>query len=167
MYDSDGNVVAPRIPWCCDNPSESYREGVTCGYLCHYLTDEDLASIPDVSTSSPDTSEEKEDNMLDSDGSGQRLMQYLEYLEKVQPDIGPSSPRTKEMFRPVTAEDVACPECGGLLDREVVTHSGVTLYGPPWCIDPACDWESPRFLLPPWSDERDENGWLIQKETDE
>ena len=27
---------------------------------------------------------------------------------------------------PVTAEDVACPECGGLLDREEVTHSGVT-----------------------------------------
>ena len=53
--------ATPRIPQCCDNPSSPYRPGITCGCLCHYLTPEDLASIPDVSTESPDVLDRRED----------------------------------------------------------------------------------------------------------
>ena len=63
MHDPGGDVVERPHGYrkCCDNPSSPYRPGITCGCLCHYLTPEDLASIPDVSTESPDVLDRRED----------------------------------------------------------------------------------------------------------
>ena len=77
----------------------------------------------------------------------QQIQQYLVRTGWLQAD-GSLAPELQEMSRPVTADDVACPECGGLLDRNEFKCISITIYEPPWCPDPACGWDSPRFQTP-------------------
>ena len=43
----------PTVPKCCDTPSKPAVPGIDCGCLCHYLTPEDLAQLPEVKEARP------------------------------------------------------------------------------------------------------------------
>ena len=94
-----------------------------------------------------------------------KVRQYLIRNGWLQADGSPP-PEAQEMIRPVTAEDIACPECGGLLDRNSFQLISITVYEPPYCPDPECGWDSPRFQLPPWSTQYDERDtWWRQEDS--
>ena len=51
--------------------------------------------------------------------------------------------------------DDTCPKCGELLLREEADIGVGIMYGPPWCSNPECGWQSTPWELPPRQDEQE------------